>query len=89
MGAMDGGATYVKEEQMRELTEAHNARMRAVAEETGALFVDLPALLKTDRGLFFDGHHFNEYGAEVTARKIAQYLWANGLQQAAAQAAAR
>lgn len=75
MGAMDGGEAYVRGEQLRELVEAYNRRMQDVAERAGALFVDLPALLSDQRGLFYDGHHLNEHGARVVARAVADFLW--------------
>jgi hypothetical protein len=79
MGAVDGGKTYVREEQMRELIEAHNDRMKQVADQKGIIFIDLPLLLSDERGLFMDGHHFNEYGARVTARKVADFLWTTSM----------
>ena len=86
MGAVDGGKTYVKEEQMRELLEAHNDRMKRVADGTGVLYIDLPSLLKSYRELFIDGHHFNEYGARVAAQKIADFLWTTSLKDAVIRA---
>lgn len=75
MGAMDGGETYAREEQMRELIAAFNQRMREVAAEEKVLFVDLPALLHEERELFYDGLHFNEHGARTTARVLGDVLW--------------
>jgi lysophospholipase L1-like esterase len=86
MGAMDGGETYVNEEQMRELIQAFNARLREVAAAQSVLLVDLPTLLQGERGLFMDGHHFNEHGAAVTARRIADFLWPAVMRDAAARA---
>jgi len=85
MGAMDGGKTYVKEEQMRDLLLAFNAQMKGVADAQHVVFVDLPALLHDDRGLFFDGVHFNERGAAVTAQRITDFLWPTVMQPAAAR----
>jgi lysophospholipase L1-like esterase len=64
---------------MRELVQAYDQRMREVAQRERALFVDLPALLRTERGLFYDGLHFNEHGARVTARVLAEHLWNSGI----------
>ncbi len=86
MGAMDGGKTYVEEEQMRDLLLAFNARMKEVAEAHHVLFVDLPALLHDQRGLFFDGVHFNERGAAVSAQRITDFLWPEVMEEAAARA---
>lgn len=85
MGAMDGGKTYIKEEQMHELLEAYNDRMEKVAETDGVLYIDLPELLTDDRDLFYDGHHFNEHGARVTARRIADTFWASILKDGEAR----
>ncbi len=74
LGAMDGGETYVSLHQMAELVDVHNKRMQKVCEDEGVTFIDLPALLEHERDLFIDGHHFNEHGARVTARAIADFL---------------
>ncbi len=74
MGAMDGGKTYVKEEQMLELLRAYNQRMREVAERQGVLFIDLPGLLHGHKDLFYDGVHLNEAGARAMARVLADRI---------------
>lgn len=74
MGAMDGGQTYVKEEQMLEILNTFNLGMREVARQEGVVFVDLPELIRGQQGLFYDGVHFNENGARVTARALADSL---------------
>jgi lysophospholipase L1-like esterase len=85
MGAMDGGETYVKEEQMLELLVAFNARMRKVAPEEDVLLIDLPALLAREKGLFYDGVHFNENGARLVGRLLADVLWEKGVGRTATQ----
>ncbi len=75
MGAMDGGKTYVKEEQLRELLAAYNDRMRIVCKDEKVTLIDLPMLFEDNSGLFTDGHHFNERGARVTARAVTDELW--------------
>jgi hypothetical protein len=67
---------------MRELLEAFNLRMRDVAERAGALFIDLPARIREERGLFYDGHHLNEHGARVVGRAVADFLWDAALNDA-------
>lgn len=79
MGAMDGGKTYVRVEQMVELIHAYNVRMKEVAERRDVFFIDLPGLLSGDPGLFFDGAHFNEHGAKRTAQVVAETLLASGV----------
>jgi lysophospholipase L1-like esterase len=74
MGAMDGGKTYVKEEQMLELLQKFNHRMREVAAAQGVPFIDLPAVLVGEHDIFYDGVHLNERGARVVARAIANEL---------------
>lgn len=74
MGAMDGGERYVHEAQMLELLLEYNARMREVAERENVAFIDLPELLHGETQLFYDGVHFNEKGARVTAERLAEQL---------------
>ncbi len=74
MGAMDGGKTYVREEQMLQLLQAFNNEMREVAVQQGAIFVDLPDILQGSRDLFYDGMHFNENGARTVALALATRL---------------
>jgi lysophospholipase L1-like esterase len=74
MGAMDGGQTYVKQEQMLELINTFNLGMREVARQEGVVFVDLPDLVRGQHGLFYDSAHFNEKGARVVARALADQL---------------
>jgi len=74
MGAMDGGKTYVKEEQMLELLQKFNGRMREVAAASGVPFIDLPAVLAGEHDIFYDGVHLNERGARVVARAFASEL---------------
>jgi len=74
MGAMDGGKTYVDEQQMLELVDAFNARMASVAQELEVPFIDLPALLAGERDLFYDGCHFNELGARRVAQVVAPVI---------------
>jgi lysophospholipase L1-like esterase len=89
MGAMDGGASYVKEEQMRELLQDYNERMHQTAKTHSVLYIDLSELLKNERGLFIDGHHFNEYGARVTGQRLADALWSAQLKRDVANLRAR
>lgn len=74
MGAMDGGKTYVKEEQMLELLNTFNLGMREIARQEGVTFIDLPDLIQGQHNLFYDGVHFNENGARVMARALADHL---------------
>jgi lysophospholipase L1-like esterase len=75
MGAMDGGKTYVERDQLVQLVKAYNERMRMICAKTNVLFIDLPSHLVGHRDLFFDGCHFNQKGAKVTARILADILW--------------
>lgn len=74
MGAMSEGEAYVEPRQFASLIEIHNEEMRKVARETSAFFIDLPAIVGGDPGLYYDGHHMNERGARVVARAIADQL---------------
>ena len=80
MGHMDGGKTYIKEEQMYQILLQYNERMAKIAAQEQILFVDLPALIGGQGSLFYDGVHFNEHGARVMARALATYLEKNLLQ---------
>ena len=74
MGAMDGGKTYVKEEQMLELLTAFNLAMQEVAMQQRAVFVDVRSLIGNEQGIFYDGVHLNEKGARHLARALADRL---------------
>lgn len=74
MGAMDGGKTYIKEEQMLEILNTFNLGMREVARQEGVAFVDIPDLIQGQHNLFYDAVHFNENGARVMARALADRL---------------
>lgn len=74
MGAMDGGKTYVKEEQMLEILNSFNLVMREVARKEGVAFIDLPDMIREQHNLFYDGVHFNENGARVMARALEDRL---------------
>lgn len=74
MGAMDGGATYIREEQMTELVNRFNLAMKETADAEGVLYVDLPALLGDAKGLCYDGSHFNELGARRVAESLADFF---------------
>jgi hypothetical protein len=74
MGMMDGGKSYVDEEEMQRLVGLHNERLRRVADDTGAPFIDLPKAIEGERGLFYDGSHFNESGARRVADVVAERL---------------
>ena len=79
MGAMDGGESYVHQQQILQLVARFNQEMAAVARERDALFIDLPALLRNEEHIYYDSVHFNEHGAEVVAARIADALAAAGM----------
>jgi lysophospholipase L1-like esterase len=54
--------------------DEHNRAMRVVAEQQGALFIDLAARFPQDQGLFVDVVHLNEAGTAAKARIIADGL---------------
>lgn len=72
MGLMDDGKVNIRDDELEALLERFNARMRAVAEEKGIAFIDLPAALEGVPGLFFDGTHFTERGAREVAKVVAR-----------------
>jgi len=68
---------YMKPKEFQALVDGiaeHNGVVRDVAQEQGALFVDLAAVYPHDRELFVDPVHNNPAGAEVKARIIADAL---------------
>ncbi len=75
MGAVDGGRAYAKQSQILEILEQYNERMRLVAEEMNVEFLDLPSMVTEKEGMFYDGVHFSEKGARITAQVIGQHLF--------------
>ena len=59
---------------MTVLVTRFNEAMKEVAEQKGVLFVDLPVLLHNRENLCFDGCHFNEEGARVVGRVLADFF---------------
>lgn len=74
MGAMDGGGEYAKDSEVGAFVLLYNQRMKEIAAETGALFIDPVADLAGVPDLFYDGVHLNEKGAREFARDLAQHL---------------
>jgi lysophospholipase L1-like esterase len=74
MGAMNGGEQYAKDSEVGEFVREFNARMKQVAEATGAIFIDVSTDLSGESDLFYDGVHLNEKGAREFARELATKL---------------
>ena len=70
MGAMDGGASYLKEEEMEEVIATFNRTMADVARSEHVHLVDLEAMLRGHPEYYYDSCHFNELGARVAADHI-------------------
>lgn len=74
MGVMDEGEAQVRQEQLAELVDRYNQRTREVAASLGVRFADVPALLRDETDLFFDGMHFHERGARAMADALYREL---------------
>ena len=79
MGAMDGGTSYVKEEEMDEILTEFKKTMREVAAELKAHFFDLDAAIKGHPEFYYDSCHFNEAGARAVAEQLTEFLLRNVL----------
>ena len=79
MGALEGGESYVSEDQSPLILAEYNRRMADVARSHGVLLIELPKLLDQGSSLFYDGLHFNEEGARAAARAIADAMIEEGL----------
>lgn len=73
MGELAEGG-YIDEEQYPLLLAEFNAVMAEVAAREGVLYVDLASRIEATADLFYDGMHFNEQGARVVGRTIAESL---------------
>jgi hypothetical protein len=74
MGVLNEGEGHVSEEQYPAVLEQYNQRMRNVAREHNALLIDLAAELEPGPRPYYDGIHFNEWGAAEAAKLIAKFF---------------
>ena len=64
---------------LRQGVDEHNAIVRRVAQEEGALFYDLAAAMPTDVQYWVNGIHMKAAGTAEMARQIAAYLAGSGI----------
>jgi lysophospholipase L1-like esterase len=79
MGALSEGQGYVSEEQYPAILDQFNRRMKKAAGEEHVLLVDLAQDLEKGARPFYDGMHFNEWGAAEVARILARFFDSQGL----------
>ena len=79
MGVINDGDGYVNEDQYPRILDQYNKRMKKVAELERVLFIDLPGEIDKGRKPFYDGMHFNEWGANAVATVVADFFVSNGL----------
>jgi hypothetical protein len=66
--------TYYTVEVLADVVEQYNGVLRELSEERGVECVDLAAEFPKDTTVFYDDCHFNENGARVVAKVLAEYF---------------
>jgi lysophospholipase L1-like esterase len=79
IGAMNDGEGFVSEEQYPAILDQYNQRMKKVAEDEGGLLVDMASELEPGARPFYDGLHFNDWGAAEAGRILAKFFVERGL----------
>ena len=79
MGVINDGDGYISEDQYPGILDQYNKRMQKVAEVENVLFIDLPAKIDKGHKPFYDGMHFNEWGANAVAKVVADFFISNEL----------
>jgi lysophospholipase L1-like esterase len=74
MGVLNEGEGYVSEEQYPAILDLYNQRMKKVARDEHVLLIDLASELERGARPFYDGMHFNEWGAAEAARVVAKFF---------------
>ena len=68
------GEGYVSEEQYPAILDQFNWRMKKVARDEHVPLVDLAGQMEQGSRPYYDGMHFNEWGAVTAARVLARFF---------------
>ena len=78
MHVLNNGDCYVNEDQYPAIPDQYNEIIQAVANRDNAHMIVLPYTIDKGRKAFYDGMHFNEWGAKAV---LAAVLVRSGLLQ--------